>query len=120
MADRFDRGTAPAAKASCVAESFTSISNGTSQFGHVSWIKLQPSLVYDIAPQWSMQIGGFLTVAGINAGRELGPTAGVWYRFSRIVLEPAFFRRHSTGNSALAGNRAPHFVRSFYSASPAV
>jgi hypothetical protein len=47
----------------------------------VSWTKLQPSLVYDIAPQWSVQIGGFLTVAGVNAGRELGPTAGVWYRF---------------------------------------
>ena len=29
----------------------------------------------------SLQIGGFITVAGINAGRELGPTAGVWYRF---------------------------------------
>ena len=49
--------------------------------GIVSWTKLQPSLVYDIAPQWSVQIGGFITIAGINAGRELGPTAGVWYRF---------------------------------------
>jgi protein XagA len=62
-------------------QSFTSIVNGSLQFGHVSWTKLQPSLVYDIAPQWSVQIGGFITVAGINAGRELGPTAGVWYRF---------------------------------------
>jgi protein XagA len=62
-------------------QSFTSISNGTSQFGHVSWTKLQPSFVYDIAQQWSVQVGGFITVAGINAGRELGPTAGVWYRF---------------------------------------
>ncbi len=57
------------------------IVNGSLQFGHVSWTKLQPSLVYEIAPQWSVQIGGFITVAGINAGRELGPTAGVWYRF---------------------------------------
>ncbi len=62
-------------------QSYTSIVNGSLQFGHVSWTKLQPSLVYDIAPQWSVQIGGFITVAGINAGRELGPTAGVWYRF---------------------------------------
>src|ERR1700730_16735823 len=62
-------------------QSCTSIVNGSLQFGHVSWTKLQPSLVYDIAPQWSVQIGGFITVAGINAGRELGPTAGVWYRF---------------------------------------
>jgi protein XagA len=62
-------------------QSYTSIVNGSLQFGHVSWTKLQPSLVYDIAPQWSVQIGGFITVAGINAGRELGPTLGVWYRF---------------------------------------
>ena len=62
-------------------QSFTSISNGTSQFGHVSWTKLQPSFVYDIARQWSVQVGGFITVAGINAGREFGPAAGVWYRF---------------------------------------
>jgi hypothetical protein len=62
-------------------QSYTSIVNGSLHFGHVSWTKLQPSLVYDIAPNWSVQIGGFLTVAGINAGRELGPTVGVWYRF---------------------------------------
>ena len=62
-------------------QSFTSIVDGSLQFGHVSWTKLQPSLVYDIAPNWSVQIGGFITVAGINAGRELGPTAGIWYRF---------------------------------------
>ncbi|MDQ6868671.1 MAG: hypothetical protein M3178_09800 [Pseudomonadota bacterium] len=62
-------------------QSYSSITNGSGQFGHVSWTKLQPSLVYDIAPQWSVQIGGFITVAGINAGRELGPTVGIWYRF---------------------------------------
>jgi hypothetical protein len=62
-------------------QSYTSIVNGSLRFGHVSWTKLQPSLVYDIAPQWSVQIGGFITVAGINAGRELGPMVGVWYRF---------------------------------------
>jgi protein XagA len=62
-------------------QSFTSITNGTSNFGHVSWTKLQPSFVYNLAPQWSVQLGGFLTVSGINAGRELGPMAGIWYRF---------------------------------------
>jgi hypothetical protein len=62
-------------------QSFTSIVNGSLQFGHVSWTKLQPSLVYYIAPRRSVQIGGFITVAGINAGRELGPIAAVWYRF---------------------------------------
>jgi protein XagA len=62
-------------------QSYTSIVNGSLRFGHVSWTKLQPSLVYDIAPRWSVQIGGFITVAGINAGRELGPIVGIWYRF---------------------------------------
>jgi hypothetical protein len=74
-------GLRPLPRLLVMLQSFTSISNGTSQYGHVSWTKLQPSLVYEIAPQWSAQIGGFLTVAGVNAGREFGPTAAVWYRF---------------------------------------
>ena len=74
-------GLRPLPRLLLLLQGFTSLTNGTSQYGHVSWTKLQPSLVYDIAPQWSLQIGGFFTVAGINAGRELGPTAAVWYRF---------------------------------------
>lgn len=62
-------------------QSFTSIASGSSQFGHVSWTKLQPSIVFSIAPEWSLQAGGFITVSGVNAGRELGPLAAVWYRF---------------------------------------
>jgi hypothetical protein len=58
-----------------------SITNGSAQFGHTSWTKLLPSAVFDLAPQWSLQIGGFMTVAGRNAGRELGPILGLWYRF---------------------------------------
>jgi protein XagA len=74
-------GLRPLPRLLVMLQSYTSIVNGSLQFGHVSWTKLQPSLVYDISPQWSVQIGGFVTVAGINAGRELGPMAGVWYRF---------------------------------------
>lgn len=74
-------GLRPFPKVLVMLQSFTSIINGSLQFGHVSWTKLQPSLVYDVAPNWSVQISGFITVAGINAGRELGPTAGIWYRF---------------------------------------
>ncbi|WP_026606516.1 transporter [Methylocapsa acidiphila] len=63
-------------------QSFSSISKGSGGgFKHGSWHKLQPSLVYDLSPQWSVQLGGFVTVAGVNAGRELGPFAGLWYRF---------------------------------------
>lgn len=48
---------------------------------HYSWHKIALSVVFDLAPQWSIQGGGFFTVAGINAGRELGPFAALWYRF---------------------------------------
>ena len=60
---RFDltAGLRPLPRLLVMLQSFTSISFGTSQFGHVSWTKLQPSLVYDIAQQWSVQIGGFIT-----------------------------------------------------------
>ncbi|HEY5226491.1 MAG TPA: hypothetical protein VIJ06_06850 [Methylovirgula sp.] len=49
----------------------------------VCWmsVKLQPSIVYDVSLHWSAQAGFFATVAGQNAGRELGPTAALWYRF---------------------------------------
>jgi hypothetical protein len=55
--------------------------NKSAAFPRSSWEKLQGSLVYDIAPAWSAQIGAFMTVAGVNAGRELGPLAALWYRF---------------------------------------
>jgi protein XagA len=69
-------GVRPWPRLLLMLQSFTSITNGSTRFGHVSWTKLQPSFVYDFAPQWSLQIGGFITVAGINAGRELGPPRG--------------------------------------------
>ena len=46
-----------------------------------AWVKLQESLVYDLSACWSLQGGFFETVAGVNAGRELGPMAALWYRF---------------------------------------
>jgi len=45
------------------------------------WLKLQPSIVYDLSAHWSAELGVFATVAGINAGRELGPMVALWYRF---------------------------------------
>jgi len=44
-------------------------------------VKFQESVVYDVAPHWSLQGGFFETVIGTNAGRELGPMAALWYRF---------------------------------------
>jgi len=34
-----------------------------------------------VSPPRSAQLGAFLTIAGVNAGRELGPLAALWYRF---------------------------------------
>lgn len=43
--------------------------------------KVQASLVYDLSIKWSVQVGGFRTIAGRNAIRETGPLAALWYRF---------------------------------------
>jgi len=43
--------------------------------------KLQASVVYAFAPGWSLQGGGFATVAAQNARRESGAVAAVWRRF---------------------------------------
>jgi hypothetical protein len=54
---------------------------GGGGFVNYSWHKLASSIVLELRPQWSIQFGGFITVAGVNAGRELGPYAALWYRF---------------------------------------
>ena len=46
-----------------------------------SYAKLQGSLVYDLTPQWSMQVGAFHTISGHNAIRETGPLMALWVRF---------------------------------------
>jgi protein XagA len=51
-------GVRPVPRLLMMLQSFNSITNGSGKFGHVSWSKLQPSFVYDIAQQWSVQLGG--------------------------------------------------------------
>ena len=46
-----------------------------------SYAKLQGSVVFDLTPRWSVQIGAFRTIAGYNAVRETGPQAALWVRF---------------------------------------
>lgn len=50
-------------------------------FVRYSWHKASTSLVVNINPSWSIQCGGFMTLAGVDAGRERGPFAAVWFRF---------------------------------------
>jgi hypothetical protein len=65
-----------------LVQNFAAISAGrTASNPSYYWDKEQVSGVYAFSPAWSGQIGGFLTVAGRNAGRELGPVAALWYRF---------------------------------------
>jgi hypothetical protein len=59
----------------------TAAARATQLSPRYDWVKLQESLVYHLAPRWSLQGGFFETIAGFDAGRELGPLAAVWYRF---------------------------------------
>jgi len=50
-------------------------------FPNYAYHKLQLSIVHDLSPAWSVQFGGFTTVAGHNALQENGMLLGTWYRF---------------------------------------
>jgi protein XagA len=43
--------------------------------------KLQGSVVFDVTETWSVQAGGFMSVAGRAAPREQGVLIGVWRKF---------------------------------------
>ena len=68
-----------------LAQSFNAISEGsgtdTLYGGSYEYYKAQLSAVYEIAPQWSLQAGGFTTFAGRNALQENGAIFGVWHQF---------------------------------------
>jgi hypothetical protein len=55
--------------------------SGSPPFTSENYHKLQFSVVYDFAPQWSVQGGAFTTFVGRNALQENGVLTGVWYRF---------------------------------------
>lgn len=75
-------GLRPTSRFLFLLASYATISNdGGAVCAPWYWMKLQPSIVYDLSQQWSVEGGFFATVIGQNAGRELGPTAAVWYRF---------------------------------------
>ena len=43
--------------------------------------KLQGSAVYQVNKNWSVQLGAFSSIAGLNSAQERGLTSGIWYRF---------------------------------------
>ncbi len=75
-------GMRPIPKLMLLLASYSTISPaGGAVYAPWYWMKLQPGVVYDLSQQWSVEGGVFATVLGQNAGRELGPTASLWYRF---------------------------------------
>lgn len=64
-------------------QSFTTMTVGRARLPFLPgrWTKLQASVVYDLTPRWSVQLGALTTVLGVNALREHGFVAAVWHRF---------------------------------------
>ncbi|ACK49651.1 conserved hypothetical protein [Methylocella silvestris BL2] len=75
-------GVRPIANLLVLIQSFGSLQQGEAQgFPQSWWEKLQGSFVYDFNSAWSAQLGVFMTIAGKNTGRELGPVGAIWYKF---------------------------------------
>jgi hypothetical protein len=76
-------GVTPVPRWVVLAQSFNVFAEGNNPpvFPRYSYHKLQLSIVHDLTPAWSIQLGGFTTVAGRNALRENGLLLGTWYRF---------------------------------------
>lgn len=65
-----------------LAQGFATFSAGGGEdVESYAYHKAQLSMVYDVNEQWSLQVGGFATVAGTNAIKERGLITALWYRF---------------------------------------
>jgi hypothetical protein len=66
-----------------LAQSFNVVSAPSNGPAYPRWMqsKAQGSLVYAFDADWRGQIGGFVTLAGVNAYREYGALLAVWRRF---------------------------------------
>ena len=82
---RFDAtlGVRPAERWLILLQSFNVVSEGDAGPTQPSYdySKLQLSVVYDVTKAWSLQVGGFTTVAGRNALQENGALLAAWYRW---------------------------------------
>ncbi len=70
-------------KAQLLLQSFNATTTGAGDAVYPAQrsAKLQPSVVYEIAPGWSLQGGAYATVAAQNARRERGVVVAVWKKF---------------------------------------
>ncbi len=66
-----------------LAQSFNVVSGPSTNPSYPRWAqsKAQLSLVYAVNENWRAQIGGFATLAGVNAYREYGALIALWRRF---------------------------------------
>ncbi len=76
-------GWRPFDKVLLLLQDFSAATIGQGSFAYPAekWSKLQPSIVYDFAPGWSAQVGGFATIAAENARIEHGALVALWRRF---------------------------------------
>ncbi len=76
-------GMRPVAHILLLVQSFNIISDGSGRSGYprTSSSKLQISAVYDLNSSWSLQLGGYATIAGSNSNRELAAIGAIWRRF---------------------------------------
>jgi hypothetical protein len=78
----FTAGVRPQMRLLMMLQAFATIADrATAVCARYSWVKLQESAAYDLSRSWALQAGFFETVAGMNAGRELGPMLALWYHF---------------------------------------
>lgn len=76
-------GVRPGSRWLVMLQSFSTITVGPARppFLPGSEHKLELSVVYDLSPQWSVQLGGIATVASHRMVRQRGGVAAVWRRF---------------------------------------
>lgn len=76
-------GVRPSDKLLLMAQSFNVVSDGrgTGVFGKARYSNVYLSGVYDVTPQWSLQLGAMGTLGGRNALRERGVLVAIWRRF---------------------------------------
>lgn len=76
-------GIRPTPRLLLLAQSFNTISNGAGRgiFDRYRYHNLYLSAGYDVTPNWTVQLGGLMTLGGENALRERGLLMGIWHRF---------------------------------------